>query len=74
MAGRLGTWRFGDVSDRTGRDWTVGTSVVTAVKITFDDGRWTLIEEAGTVTRFRPGTGKPDRRSPSRHSRSVTIC
>jgi hypothetical protein len=37
-----------------------GASVVTAVKVTFDDGRWTLIEEAGTVTRFRPGTGRPE--------------
>lgn len=45
--------------DRAGLDGS-GTSVVTAVKITFDDGRWTLIEEAGTVTRFRPGTGKPE--------------
>lgn len=37
-----------------------GSSVVGAVRITFDDGRWTLAETAGTVTRFRPGTGAPE--------------
>ncbi|MGH9090800.1 MAG: DrmE family protein [Acidimicrobiales bacterium] len=37
-----------------------GSSVVGAVRITFDDGRWTLAEVAGTVTRFRPGTGAPE--------------
>jgi hypothetical protein len=32
--------------------------MVRATKVTFDDGRWTLMEEGGTVTRFRPATGK----------------
>ncbi len=37
-----------------------GASVVTATRITFDDGRWTLVDAAGTVTRLRPGSGTPD--------------
>ena len=34
--------------------------VVAAVRVTFEDGRWALMEAAGTVTRFRPGSGTAD--------------
>jgi hypothetical protein len=46
-------------SDRGGLTRS-GESMVPAAKVTFDDGRWTLMEESGTVTRFRPATGKAD--------------
>jgi len=32
-------------------------AVVSAVRVTFEDGRWALMNAAGTVTRFRPGSG-----------------
>jgi hypothetical protein len=34
-------------------------SIVSALRITFDDGRWTLIDKDGTVTRFRHGKAEP---------------
>lgn len=47
--------------DQLGRS---GAAVVAAVRVRFDDGRWTLMDEAATVTRFRPGSGKPDLATP----------
>lgn len=35
-------------------------AVVAAVKVTFDDGRWAILDLDGTVTRFRPGSGTAD--------------
>jgi hypothetical protein len=35
-------------------------AVVSAVTVTFEDGRWALMDMAGTVTRFRPGSGRAD--------------
>lgn len=34
-------------------------SIVSALRITFDDGRWTLIDKDGTITRFRHGAAEP---------------
>lgn len=33
---------------------------VNAVRVTFNDGRWALMDTASFVTRFRPGSGRPD--------------
>jgi len=35
-------------------------AVVSAIKATFDDGRWAILDLGGTVTRFRPGSGTAD--------------
>jgi hypothetical protein len=35
-------------------------AVVAAVKVTFADGRWAVLDLDGTVTRFRPGSGTAD--------------
>ena len=37
---------------------------VAAVRVRFKDGRWALLEEQGTVTRFRPASGESDEGSP----------
>jgi hypothetical protein len=47
----------GTVSDS---DVDVGRSVgamVSAARVAFEDGRWALMDLAGTITRYRPGTG-----------------
>lgn len=36
-----------------------GSSVVSAVRVTFDDGRWALLDRDGTVTRVGVGSGTP---------------
>lgn len=36
-----------------------GSSVVSAVRVTFDDGRWALLDRQGTVTRVGAGSGIP---------------
>lgn len=49
-----------DAAPEGGLMTTGGASVVTAVRVTFHGGRWALMDVAGTVTRFRPGSGSPD--------------
>lgn len=51
---------FEESASERGATARSGASVVTATRITFDDGRWTLVEATGTVTRLRPGSGTPD--------------
>lgn len=43
----------GDAAERDARL----DAIVAAVKVTFDDGRWAVLDLDGSVTRFRPGSG-----------------
>jgi hypothetical protein len=53
----------GDSSER-GVPGRTGAVVVDAVRVVFDDGRWTLMDAAGTVTRLRPGSAQAEQACP----------
>ena len=46
----------GDAGDRVQRL----DAIVAATKVTFDDGRWAVLDLDGSVTRFRAGSGSAD--------------
>jgi hypothetical protein len=35
-------------------------AVLPSLRVTFEGGRWSLLDAEGTVTRFRPGSGRPE--------------
>lgn len=53
-----------DSASERGAPGRTGAVVVEAVRVTFDDGRWTLMDASGSVIRLRPGSAHADEAYP----------